>query len=124
MHLALHLCYQRRRRRGGCPRARACARRNPGRRRDHDHAGGESAGLPSGSGGACNRIHMQLAALSSEKATDVQTVTVLVIFHVASAVAGMIAVSVGESVLILWNVLARAVIVAGLVVSASAALRR
>jgi len=67
---------------------------------------------------------MQLAALSSEKATDVQTVTVLVIFHVASAVAGMISVSAGESVLIPWNVVARVVIVAALLASATAALRR
>jgi hypothetical protein len=64
-----------------------------------------------------------LAAVSSERATDVQTVTVLVIFHIASAVAGMMTVSAGESALILWNVLARAVIVVVLLVIAKAALR-
>lgn len=65
-----------------------------------------------------------LAVRSSHKAIDVQTVMVLVIFHLASAVAGSMVVSAGASALVLWNVLARVVIVAALLVCARIALRR
>jgi hypothetical protein len=65
-----------------------------------------------------------LAMRTHERAVDVQTVTVLVIFHAASAVGGSMAVSAGASALVLWNVLARVLIVAALVACARVVLRR
>lgn len=62
------------------------------------------------------------ALRSSQRMIDVQTVTVLVTFHAASAVAGLMIVAAGASTLILWNDLARAIIIAALLVCARIAL--
>ncbi|MAB14123.1 hypothetical protein [Parvibaculum sp.] len=65
-----------------------------------------------------------LAIRSGQRETDLQAVTVLVVFHVTSAAAGLMVVWSGESALVLWNVVARAVIVVALTWSARVALAR
>lgn len=63
-------------------------------------------------------------ARATERSATRQVVWVLVVFHLSSALAGMAAVSMGTSSLVLWNVLVRVLIVAALLLCATAAFRQ
>jgi hypothetical protein len=62
-----------------------------------------------------------VGARTAGPASAVQVVWVLVVFHLSSALAGVAALSNGTGSLVLWNVLARVLIVAALLLCAKVA---